>query len=91
MNIGNLINRVLLVVVPAFLVVHQSGGQSSAREMPSEEQIVRVSASMFEFTPSENHREKGRSCDVGTDQRGPSPWIQAAGISPARGYPGWRC
>lgn len=59
MNIGNLITRVLLVAVPAFLVVHQSGVQSSAREMPSKEQIVRVSASMFEFTPSEIIVKKG--------------------------------
>src|SRR4051794_20763913 len=53
MNIGNLITRVLLVAVPAVLVVQQTGARSSAREMPREEQIIRVSASMFEFKPSE--------------------------------------
>jgi cytochrome c oxidase subunit 2 len=59
MKIKNLIIRGLLVAVPAFLVVQLTGVRSSAKETSNGEQIIRISASTFEFMPSEIVVKKG--------------------------------
>ena len=58
MIIRNLIIRSLLVTAP-FLLVQQTAVRSSAKEISDDEQIIRISASTFDFKPSEIIIKKG--------------------------------
>jgi cytochrome c oxidase subunit 2 len=59
MKIKKLVHYVLAAVVPVVLLVQQTAIQSSAKEISSEEQVIRISASTFEFKPSEITVKKG--------------------------------
>src|SRR5262245_38615910 len=59
MRIRAFIVRTLLVVVPAFLVVQERTAVSATKENSNGEQVIRISASSFEFKPSEIVVKKG--------------------------------
>jgi len=59
MKIKKLIIRAVLAAVPAVLFLQQAAIRSSAKDISNEEQIVRISASTFEFKPSEITVKKG--------------------------------
>jgi cytochrome c oxidase subunit II len=59
MKITKFVNYALAAAVPVFLLLHQTAIQSSAKETSNDEQIIRISASTFEFKPSEITVKKG--------------------------------
>jgi cytochrome c oxidase subunit 2 len=59
MKITKFVNYVLAAAVPAVLLVQQTAIQSSAKEISSDEQVIRISASTFEFKPSEITVKRG--------------------------------
>ena len=59
MKITTFVNYVLAAAVPVVLLVQQTAIQSSAKELSSEEQVIRISASTFEYKPSEITVKKG--------------------------------
>jgi len=59
MKITKFVNYVLAAAVPVVLLVQQTAIQSSAKELSSEEQVIRISASTFEYKPSEITVKKG--------------------------------
>ena len=59
MKIAKLVNYVLAAAEPVVLLVQQTAIQSSAKEISSDEQVIRISASTFEFKPSEITVKKG--------------------------------
>jgi cytochrome c oxidase subunit 2 len=59
MKITKFVNCVLAAAVPVVLLLQQTTIQSLAKEISSDEQIIRISASTFEFNPSEITVKKG--------------------------------
>jgi cytochrome c oxidase subunit II len=59
MKITKFVNCVLAAAVPVVLLLQQTTIQSLAKEISSDEQIIRISASTFEFKPSEITVKKG--------------------------------
>jgi cytochrome c oxidase subunit II len=59
MKIRKRIIRGLLATLPAFLLLQQTAIRSSAKVISNNEKIVRISASTFEFKPSEITVKKG--------------------------------
>ena len=59
MKITKLINCALSAAVPLVLLLQQTTIQSSAKEISSDEQVIRISASTFEYKPSEITVKKG--------------------------------
>jgi cytochrome c oxidase subunit 2 len=59
MNIKKTATRVLFVAASACILLQQTAIRSSANPMPTDEQIVRISASKFEYKPSEITVKKG--------------------------------
>ncbi len=59
MKITKFVNCVLGAAVPVLLLLQQTTIQSLAKEISSDEQSIRISASTFEFKPSEITVKKG--------------------------------
>jgi cytochrome c oxidase subunit II len=59
MKITKFVNCVLAAAVPIVLLLQQTTIQSLAKEISNDEQIIRISASTFEFKPSEITVKKG--------------------------------
>ena len=59
MKITKFVNYALAAAVLVFLLLQQTAIQSSAKEISNDEQIIRISASTFEFKPSEITVKKG--------------------------------
>ena len=59
MKITKFVNCALAAAVPVVLLLQQTTIQSLAKEISSDEQIIRISASTFEFKPSEITVKKG--------------------------------
>src|SRR5690348_11783791 len=59
MKITKFVNCALAAAVPVVLLLQQTTIQSLAKETSSDEQIIRISASTFEFNPSEITVKKG--------------------------------
>ena len=59
MKITKFVNYALAAAVPVFLLLLQTAIPSSAKETSNDEQIIRISASTFEFKPSEITVKKG--------------------------------
>jgi cytochrome c oxidase subunit II len=59
MKITKFVNCVLAAAVPVVLLLQQTTIQSLAKEISSDEQSIRISASTFEFKPSEITVKKG--------------------------------
>ena len=59
MKITKFVYYALSAAVPVFLLLQQTAIQSSAKETSNDEQIIRISASTFEFKPSEITVKKG--------------------------------
>ena len=59
MKITKFVNYALAAAVLVFLLLQQTAIQSSAKEISNDEQIIRISASTFEFNPSEITVKKG--------------------------------
>ena len=59
MKTTKFVNCVLAAAVPVVLLLQQTTIQSLAKEISNDEQIIRISASTFEFKPSEITVKKG--------------------------------
>ena len=59
MKLKKFLNYALSAAVPVFLLLQQTAIPSSAKEISNDEQIIRISASTFEFKPSEITVKKG--------------------------------
>src|SRR6476646_526102 len=59
MKINKFVYYALAAAVPVFLLLQQTVIQSSAKEISSGEQVIRISASTFEFKPSVITVKKG--------------------------------
>jgi cytochrome c oxidase subunit II len=59
MKTTKFVNCVLAAAVPDVLLLQQTTIQSLAKEISNDEQIIRISASTFEFKPSEITVKKG--------------------------------
>ena len=59
MKITKFVNCALAAAVPVVLLLQQTTIQSLAKEISSDEQSIRISASTFEFKPSEITVKKG--------------------------------
>ena len=59
MKMKKIVIRALFVAALACVLLQQTAIRSSANPMPSDEQIVRISASKFEYKPSEITVKKG--------------------------------
>jgi cytochrome c oxidase subunit 2 len=59
MKITKFLNYALAATVPVFLLLQQTAIPSSAKAISNDEQIIRISASTFEFKPSEITVKKG--------------------------------
>ena len=59
MKITKFVNCVLAAAVPVVLLLQQTTIQSLAKEISNDGQIIRISASTFEFKPSEITVKKG--------------------------------
>ena len=59
MKITKLVNYALVVAAPVFILLLQTAIQSSAQSISNDEQIIRISASAFEFKPNEITVKKG--------------------------------
>jgi cytochrome c oxidase subunit 2 len=59
MKFRKFINYVLGAAVPVVLLLQQTTIQSSAKQISSDEQVIRISASTFEYKPSEITVKKG--------------------------------
>jgi cytochrome c oxidase subunit 2 len=59
MKMKNIVIRALFVAASACVLLQQTAIRSSANPMPNDEQIVRISASKFEYKPSAITVKKG--------------------------------
>ena len=59
MKMKKIVIRALFVAASACVLLQQTAIRSSAYPMPNDEQIVRISASKFEYKPSEITVKKG--------------------------------
>jgi cytochrome c oxidase subunit 2 len=59
MSMKKILHHALLVAASAGLFLQQTAIQSAAPEMRNDEQVIRISASTFEFKPSEITVKKG--------------------------------
>ena len=59
MSMKNILHHALLIAASAGLFLQQTAIQSAAPEMRNDEQVIRISASTFEYKPSEITVKKG--------------------------------
>jgi cytochrome c oxidase subunit II len=59
MSMKKILHHTLLIAASAGLFLQQTAIQSAAPEMRNDEQVIRISASTFEFKPSEIIVKKG--------------------------------
>jgi cytochrome c oxidase subunit 2 len=54
-----MLSPALTIAASAFLLLYQSVTRTAALEMPNDEQVIRISASTFEFKPNEITVKRG--------------------------------
>ncbi len=59
MSMKNILHHALLIAASAGLFLQQTAIQSAAPEMRNDEQVIRISASTFEYKPSEITVKRG--------------------------------
>ena len=55
----NIVRSAILIVVSAGILFQRTGNELAAHELSSDERVIRISASAFEFKPNEIVVEKG--------------------------------
>jgi cytochrome c oxidase subunit II len=58
-NMKNIVTNAILIAASAGLLIQQTVAQPTVHEMRNDEQVIRISASNFEFKPSEILVRKG--------------------------------
>jgi cytochrome c oxidase subunit 2 len=58
-NMKNIVTNAILIAASAGLIMQQTVAQPTVHEMRNDEQVIRISASNFEFKPSEILVRKG--------------------------------